>query len=70
MSTWSEQQAKAILETARVDWGRGWTRLSDTQREDYIAHRVLLLMLAQEQAQFQPAQELVRQVLEAVYKRP
>lgn len=60
--------AGEILKSARSEYGNGWNKLTDQQRQHYISHRVLLLILTQEGAQFAPAQSLARSVLQALPK--
>ena len=61
--TWEQQRAETIAADLRADYGKGWDRLSDDQKNALIAERVLRLVLAQVGEQCKPAQDMVRNVL-------
>jgi hypothetical protein len=63
--TWAQERAAQIRKDARRDYGAGWSRLSDAQKEEYIMSRVLLLVLSQDSEQFKAAQDMARDVLAA-----
>jgi hypothetical protein len=64
--TWAQMQAKRIMDDAEHDYGRGWNRLSDAQKQEYVQSRVLMLVLTQCEEAYKPAQDMARNVLTAV----
>ena len=61
--TWAQERFAQIKKDAKADYGNGWNRLSDAQRNEYIESRILMLILSQEGEQFKTAQDMAREVL-------
>lgn len=60
--SWASQRYDDILKQARERYGRGWDHMSADQRENFIAARVLYLVLGQDGEKFAPAQAMVSDV--------
>lgn len=61
--TWAERRYDDILKQARERYGKGWDHMSEDQRENFIAARVLYLLLGQADEKYEPAQARAQSVL-------
>lgn len=61
--TWAEEQMKTIMDTMKRNHGSGWIHLSESQRKAYIAERIMYLVLSQALPSYNPAKEMIQNIL-------
>lgn len=64
-SPWGKARYADILQQAKERYGKGWEHMSSDQRENFIAARILQLLLSQDGPQFSCAHELADKVFKA-----
>lgn len=65
---WYQAQARTIKKDLEARYGKGWSQLSNAQREALLCEATLTLLLTQAGEKYQPAQDMVRGVLKELHE--